>query len=62
MLCGSELSRLYAWRLRRALLGEHYGEEALMRRFSAELHVREDAPHAFIWHTVEDQAVPWKTA
>lgn len=42
----------------RALLGEHYGEEALMRRFSAELHVREDAPHAFIWHTVEDQAVP----
>ena len=22
------------------------------------MNVREDAPHAFIWHTVEDQAVP----
>ena len=42
----------------RPLLGEHYGEEALMHRFSAEMNVREDAPHAFIWHTVEDQAVP----
>ena len=29
-----------------------------MHRFSAEMNVREDAPHAFIWHTVEDQAVP----
>ena len=41
-----------------ALLGEHFGEETLMQRFSAEMNVREDSPHAFIWHTVEDQAVP----
>ena len=41
-----------------ALLGDHAGERALLRRFSAELNVTPDTPPAFIWHTMNDSAVP----
>jgi acetyl esterase/lipase len=41
-----------------ALLGEHAGNHALQRRFSAELQVNDDTPPAFIWHTRTDASVP----
>ena len=40
------------------LLGGQAGDTALLRRFSAELHVTEDTPPAFIWHTATDRRVP----
>ncbi len=40
------------------LLGDKVSDEALLRRFSAELHVTEDTPPAFIWHTAADRRVP----
>ena len=41
-----------------ALLGDRKGETALKERFSAEQHVTDDTPPAFIWHTAADQGVP----
>ncbi len=41
-----------------ALLGDHAGDHALQRRFSAELQVTDDTPPAFIWHTRTDDSVP----
>ncbi len=41
-----------------ALLGNHAGNLALQRRFSAELQVTDDTPPAFIWHTMTDASVP----
>jgi acetyl esterase/lipase len=41
-----------------ALLGEHAGNQALQRRFSAEIQVTDDTPPAFIWHTRTDDSVP----
>lgn len=43
---------------RKALLGENWQDEELIRRYSAELNVTEDTPPAFIWHTAEDELVP----
>lgn len=43
---------------RQSLLGEKAEDWAIIRRFSAELHVTEDTPEAFIWHTAADQGVP----
>ena len=40
------------------LLGDLAGDEALLKRFSGELHVTADTPPAFMWHTAADQAVP----
>ncbi len=41
------------------LLGaEHKNDLSLLRRFSAELHVTEDTPPCFLWHTAEDGGVP----
>lgn len=39
------------------LLGENRPAE-LLRELSTELHVTDDTPPAFLWHTVEDRAVP----
>ena len=36
--------------------------EELLRKFSLELHVNEDTPPAFLWHTFTDQAVNIKNA
>lgn len=41
------------------LLGEHPTEEQL-RMTSLEKQVSADTPPVFLWHTVEDQTVPWK--
>ncbi len=41
----------------RHFLEEEYSRENL-HKFSAETNVNHDAPPMFIWHTVEDQAVP----
>lgn len=43
---------------REALLGDKKDDEALVRRFSAELNVTKDTPPAFLWHTSRDEAVP----
>lgn len=43
---------------RQNLLGEEYANVELVRRFSAELNVTTDTPPAFIWHTMDDNAVP----
>ena len=43
---------------RQNLLGEEYMNVELVRRFSAELNVTIDTPPAFIWHTMDDNAVP----
>ncbi|MBQ6951603.1 MAG: alpha/beta hydrolase [Clostridia bacterium] len=43
---------------RESLLGEEKDNEALVRRFSAELNVTRDTPPAFIWHTAQDGLVP----
>jgi acetyl esterase/lipase len=40
------------------LLGEKAEDWGLIRKFSAELHITEDTPEAFIWHTAADQGVP----
>ncbi len=40
------------------LMGEHKEDEALLRRFSAELNVTADTPPGFIWHSRNDQTVP----
>ena len=40
------------------LLGDHKTDQALLKRFSAELQVNADTPPAFIWHTAADEAVP----
>ena len=39
------------------LLGEHPSDE-LVKSLSSELHVKENTPPCFIWHTWEDKAVP----
>ena len=41
-----------------SLLGEKKTDYALLRRFSAELHVTENTPPAFLWHTAADTVVP----
>ncbi len=41
-----------------SLLREEKTNIALIRRFSAELHVDGDTPPAFIWHTANDPVVP----
>lgn len=41
-----------------SLLGERREDLALLRRFSAELHVTPDTPPAFLWHTAADAGVP----
>jgi acetyl esterase/lipase len=46
---------------RRHLLGEEPTDEQI-RALSNELQVRPDTPPTFIWHTVEDQAVPVENA
>jgi dienelactone hydrolase len=43
---------------RQTLLGEKAEDWPTIRRFSAELHITEDTPEAFIWHTAADQGVP----
>lgn len=43
---------------RKALLQDQWEDEELIRYYSSELQVKADTPPAFIWHTVEDQAVP----
>ena len=43
---------------RQNLLGGEYMNVELVRRFSAELNVTTDTPPAFIWHTMDDNAVP----
>jgi acetyl esterase/lipase len=43
---------------RQTLLGEKAEDWPTIRKFSAELHVTEDTPEAFIWHTAADQGVP----
>lgn len=40
------------------LLGDQRDNYALLKRFSAELHINNDTPPAFIWHTMTDAAVP----
>lgn len=40
------------------LLRNHTEDESLIRFFSAEYHVTENTPPAFIWHTAEDSVVP----
>lgn len=40
------------------LLGKRGDDYALIRKFSAELHINENSPHAFIWHTADDAGVP----
>lgn len=40
------------------LLGIKSEDWTLIRKFSAELHITEDTPEAFIWHTAADQGVP----
>lgn len=40
------------------LLGERSGDFKLQRYYSAERHVDENTPPAFIWHTAEDGSVP----
>lgn len=49
-----ELTHIWS---RRALLGEEWEDESLVRLFSNELNVTSDTPPCFLWHTVEDQAV-----
>ncbi len=39
------------------LMGEYREDEALLRRFSAELNVTGDTPPGFIWHSREDKTV-----
>jgi acetyl esterase/lipase len=46
---------------RKNLLGENPPEE-LVRRLSNELQVTKDTPPTFLWHTVEDAAVPVENA
>ena len=41
-----------------SLLGAEKTDEALLRHYSAELHVNSHTPPAFIWHTSTDQGVP----
>ena len=41
-----------------SLLGEKKTDYALLRRFSSELHVTENTPPAFLWHTAADAVVP----
>jgi len=43
---------------RQSLLGEKAEDWSMIRKFSAELHITEDTPEAFIWHTAADQGVP----
>lgn len=43
---------------RRNLLGDHWQDEALAEKFSAERNVREDTPPCFLFHTAEDSLVP----
>lgn len=43
---------------RMKLLGDDFGNLALARHYSAELHVTKDTPPAFVWHTLEDATVP----
>lgn len=40
------------------LLGKHREDQALLRRFSAELNVTEQTPPGFIWHSCGDDCVP----
>ncbi len=40
------------------LLGDKAEDWAMIRKFSAELHITEKTPEAFIWHTAADQGVP----
>jgi acetyl esterase/lipase len=40
------------------LLGDMSGDQSLLRRFSAELHVTGDTPPGFIWHSFADGCVP----
>ena len=47
---------------RRALLGEDWENDALARRYSAELRVTPQTPPAFIWHTADDASVPVENA
>ena len=42
----------------KALLADVAENEELQKRFSAQKNVKDDSPHAFIWHTAEDAAVP----
>lgn len=42
---------------RKALLGENFENEELLRLYSCELQVTENTPPAFIWHTAEDPSV-----
>lgn len=41
-----------------SLLSEKKTDYALLRRFSSELHVTENTPPAFLWHTAADAVVP----
>lgn len=42
------------------LLGERFDE--LAATFSLENQVTSDTPPAFLWHTIEDQGVPWQNS
>jgi dipeptidyl aminopeptidase/acylaminoacyl peptidase len=42
---------------RRNLLGDSPSDE-LLRTLSSELQVTKDTPPTFLWHTIEDKAVP----
>ncbi len=44
--------------LRNTLLGDRANDEALCKRFSAELNIDERTSPAFIWHTAQDDGVP----
>ncbi len=44
------------------LLANDTPTEEELHRFSCDEQLRPDSPPAFIWHTVEDQVVPWENA
>ena len=42
----------------RALLGDAYGDDALMHEISIEEHIDAKTPPVFVWHTLPDDCVP----